>query len=83
MKREGKNTMRAPPKTNTTYITTPTKGTERLTVKAITPTPILTTTMLATADTQKSIINVVIMPTVDTITTTMAMADTTTGTTDT
>ena len=71
MKREGKDTKRAPPTTNamaTTIITliiTPTTGTERLTGTTITSTP-TTTTMLATAETQKSIMEVVIMPTVDT-----------------
>ena len=64
MKREVKNTMRAPPTTNiamettnTTHIITLTKGTERLAEKASAPMPTLTPTILATADTQKSMIH--------------------------
>merc|ERR1712176_642848 len=68
--------------TNTTLIIIPTKGTERTTVTAITPAPTATTTTLATADTQKSMMDVVIIPTKDTIAT-MSMADTMTSTTGT
>ena len=81
MKREGKNTMRATPTTNIAMATTntPTKGTERTTVTAMTPTPASTTTMVATADTQTSMMDVVIIPTMNTIAT-MSMADTITTT---